>query len=78
MGLDFVMRHISPKKKEDLFVGTVRHYHRVGSNTQRSWDAWIDEKPVKSKPINWLKIVVISSAVLALGGIIAGLIIEFF
>jgi hypothetical protein len=67
-----------PKVKKERFRGSLRHYHRTGAKSQRSWDAWIDEKSANAKSINWLKVLGISIAVLALGGIIAGLIIEFF
>ncbi|MCX6868752.1 MAG: hypothetical protein NTV46_21630 [Verrucomicrobia bacterium] len=72
------MKRLFPKAKKDRFEGPLRHYHRAGAKPQRAWDAWIDEKSANAKSINWLKIIVIAIAVLALGGIIAGLIIEFF
>jgi len=67
-----------PKEKKERFRGPLRHYHRAGAKSQRSWDSWIDEKSANAKSINWLKVLGLSIAVLALGGIIAGLIIELF
>ena len=71
------MKRLYPKEKPDRFVGALRHYHRTGAKP-RAWDTWIDEKSANARSVNWLKILVIASAVLALGGIIAGLIIELF
>ena len=59
------------------FSGNLRHYHRSGSQTTRSWDDWVNGTPVEVKPkSNWPKIIGITTCVLALGGIITGLIIE--
>ena len=42
----------------------------------RTWDEWVDGKSAASHSTNWLKIIGTIMAVLALCGIIAGLIIE--
>ncbi len=59
------------------FNGTLRHYHRNGSQSQRTWDEWVD---VKSAP-SWISrnvrnLVCVTLALLILGGMVAGLIIE--
>ena len=62
---------------QNRFSGNLRHYHRAGSGPQRSWDDWVEggggDRPGSRK---WGKIIGISLALLALGGVIAGLIIE--
>jgi hypothetical protein len=65
-------------EQPDRFSGSLRHYHRSGSQTQRSWDEWVDGDLAKKKrrSRNWLKITGITLAVLALVGIIAGLMVE--
>ena len=63
--------------QQTKFSGNLRHYHRSSTNTQRTWDEWVEgpsSKPRQSR--NWLKIIGITVGVLALMGIIAGLIIE--
>ena len=59
------------------FNGPLRHYHRSGSQTHRTWDEWVDGK---SSP-SWISrnvwnVLGATLAVLILGGIITGLIIE--
>ncbi len=71
------MKRAYPKDDHTRFRGGVRHHHRSGSPTTRSWDEWVGG--ADKKPGGWLrlgKILGILIAVLALGGIIAGLIIE--
>lgn len=59
------------------FSGNLRHYHRTSLPTTRSWDDWVNGTPLQAKPSrNWLKITSIAVGVLALGGIITGLVIE--
>ena len=59
------------------FNGSLRHYHRSGNRAARSWDDWVNGTPVETKVSkNWPKILSITFGVLALGGIITGLIIE--
>ncbi len=59
------------------FSGAVRHYHRSGPRPQKSWDEWVDAKSARAAGSrNWVKIIAIFVAVLALTGIITGLIIE--
>lgn len=59
------------------FGGTMRHYHRTGSQTQRTWDDWVDGNAAKPRSKkNWPKIVGILVGTLALSGIVTGLIIE--
>ena len=71
------MNRSLPPDENAKFSGNLRHYHRTGAQTQRSWDDWVDGTTVKTcQPRNWLKIVGIVGAALALSGIITGLIIE--
>ena len=59
------------------FDGNLRHYHRSGSQTQRTWDDWVDGGGAKARSKkNWPRIVGILVGALALSGIVAGLIIE--
>lgn len=61
----------------DRFSGSLRHYHRTGSQTQRSWDDWVDGDLAKARRVrHWPKILGIVVGVLGLGGIVAGLLVE--
>ena len=70
------MKHPEPRDKQDLFKGSLRHYHRSGSDSRNIWDEWIDGKSSPSNFKKRLKTGLILIAVLALGAIIVGLIIE--
>ncbi len=70
------MKHPPLRQDNNRFSGSLRHYHRAGSQNQRTWDEWVDGKPKSGATTPWLKVILIAVAVLALGGIIAGLIIE--
>ena len=70
------MKHPTQRDEKARFQGSLRHYHRSNTQGQRTWDEWVDGKAAKSSSFKWLKIVGITAAVLALGGVIAGLIIE--
>ncbi len=71
------MKNPQPTPTQDRFNGNLRHYHRSGSKTQRTWDDWVDGPSHKLKSTrNWLKTSAIVVSVLALGGIVAGLVIE--
>lgn len=71
------MKQSSLHDKGTRFNGSLRSHHRAHHQENSSWDEWVEGKPSGSKsPVNWLKIILIGMAVLALGGIIAGLIIE--
>jgi hypothetical protein len=59
------------------FTGSGRHYHRAANPAEKDWDAWINgvsSKQAKSR--NWPQILGVITAVLALLGLILGLIIE--
>ena len=59
------------------FHGSVRHYHRVANSADKNWDQWIDGASYKkAKSRNWPQILIVAAAVLALLGVIIGLIIE--
>ncbi len=71
------MKHSQTPEGRSRFSTHLRHYHRTDSRPRRTWDDWVDgvsAKPAVSK--SWLKIAGIVLALLALGGIIAGLVIE--
>ena len=71
------MKNSSLTPIQDRFNGNLRHYHRSGSKTQRTWDDWVEGPSLKRKSTrNWLRISGIVVSVLALGGIVAGLVIE--
>jgi hypothetical protein len=71
------MKHPPPTETQTKFSGGLRHYHRSGAQSKRSWDDWVEGTTAKPKSnVNWLKIVGIAGAVLALGGIISGLVVE--
>ena len=70
------MKHPSQRDENSRFHGNLRHYHRSNSQKQRTWDEWVDGRPIKSRSINWLKIGGIAVGVVALIAVIAGLIIE--
>lgn len=70
------MKHPFPTDNKDRFSGQLRHYHRSGYQNRRTWDEWVDGKAAKSGPTRWRKTVLVLLAVLTLGGVIAGLIIE--
>ena len=72
-----MMKRSAPTDVPTKFSGNMRHYHRSGSKTQRTWDDWVDGHAAKvPSKRNWPKIVGILLGILALAGIIAGLIIE--
>ena len=60
------------------FSGSLRHYHRAGGGSQqRSWDDWVEgTKGDCQKGRNWGRIIGLTVSILALAGIIAGLVIE--
>ncbi|MBC8128222.1 MAG: hypothetical protein H8M99_13860 [Gloeobacteraceae cyanobacterium ES-bin-144] len=64
-----------PERSETKFKGTLKHYHRSGSQTNRTWDDWVFGTGQKKARRNWFRIILISLALLALGGIIAAMII---
>ena len=71
------MNRTLPPDENAKFSGNLRHYHRTGAQTQKSWDDWVDGSGVKNhKSKNWLKVIGIIVAALALSGIITGLIVE--
>jgi hypothetical protein len=66
-----------PSTGQDRFSGSVRHYHRGGAKPQRSWDEWVDGDLARSgRARNWPKVIGIILGVLALVGIIVGLMVE--
>ena len=71
------MNRTLPPDEHAKFSGNLRHYHRTGAQTQKSWDDWVDGTTTSNrKSHNWLKVVGIILAALALSGIITGLLIE--
>lgn len=70
------MRHPSPIDDDARFKGQLRHYHRSGATERRTWEEWVEGVDTKPRMgMKLLKIVGIIMVLLALGGIIAGLVI---
>lgn len=71
------MKRTHPPDENARFNGSLRHYHRSGAQTQRSWDDWVEGSAAKPKGSRGFgKIIAIVVATLALLGIITGLVIE--
>lgn len=71
------MKRTHTTETQDRFSGTLRHYHRAGAPSKRSWDDWVEGSAASQKGgRNWLMIIGITVAVLALVGIIVGLVVE--
>lgn len=71
------MKRNSPTELPDRFSGSLRHYHRSGSQTQRTWDDWVDGDLAKTRRArNWPKILGIVVGMLGLSAIVAGLLVE--
>lgn len=71
------MKRNYPGEDRKHFGGNLRHYHRSGAQNRRTWDEWVygdARRPASAG--KWFKILGVLLAVLALGGIIAGLFIE--
>jgi hypothetical protein len=70
------MKPSHPPDEPSKFSGNLRHYHRSTAPTQRSWEEWVEGSSSTVRPSrNWLKIIGIIVGVLALAGIITGLVI---
>lgn len=71
------MKRTLPSESDARFRGHLRHYHRLGTKAPRTWDDWVEGAVAKTgRKKNWLKIVGIIAGVLALAGIIVGLLVE--
>lgn len=72
------MKHSPPPDDSAKFSGHLRHYHRSGPPVQRSWDDWVEGGANKGRKRTGKlpRILGLLLAILALGGIVAGLIIE--
>jgi hypothetical protein len=71
------MKRNFPSEDKKRFGGHLRHYHRSGGQNRRTWDEWVygdGRRPVSAT--KWLKVIGVLLALLALGGIVAGLYIE--
>lgn len=70
------MKRTLPSEGHSKFSGNLRHYHRSTPQRQRTWDEWVEGPSSETRHSrNWFKIVGIIVSVLALIGIIAGLVI---
>lgn len=71
------MKRQFPPDQPTRFSGGVKSYQRAGSRPRSSWDHWVgdDDKTGLFKR-HWLRILLVIAALLGLGGVIAGLIIE--
>lgn len=75
--LPLSMKHPPRLDENSRFHGSLRHYHRAGPQSQRTWDEWVDGKAAKSRPlVFWLKVFGGIVALLALAGVAVGLFIE--
>ena len=74
------MKRLPASSEESRFTGALRHYHRSGSPSQRTWEEWVDGKitPSGERSNKWMKVAVILLSLLGLGGIIVGLIVELW
>lgn len=64
-------------EKKSGFDGGLRHYHRAANSNDKNWNAWVDGVGgEKFKSRNLLKILIITSAILALVAVVLGLIVE--
>jgi hypothetical protein len=71
------MKRTHPPDENARFSGSLRHYHRSGAQTQRSWDDWVEGSAGKrQEPKKLGKLLGIILGTVALLGIITGLIIE--
>jgi len=71
------MKPTLPSSGHSKFVGKVRYYHRSKPQARRTWDEWVEGPSTKvRRSRKWLEIIVIIVGVLALAGIITGLVIE--
>ncbi len=72
-----MMKKTQPPEAQLKFSGSLRHYHRSGAQTQRSWEDWVEGTTAKvGASRNWPKILGIVIGGVALTGVIAGLVIE--
>lgn len=72
-----IMRRPIPLDDGFRFNAQIRHYHRSGLSQRRTWDEWVDGE--NAKPGVWIQVLKIAGlvlALLALGAIIAGLVIS--
>jgi hypothetical protein len=71
------MNHPPKRDETDRFNAPLRHYHRAGGQSHRTWDEWVDGAPsgAGSGMKRW-RIALIVLAVLALCAIVVGLIVE--
>jgi hypothetical protein len=70
------MKRLTPSGDAVRFKGGVRCCHRASSRIE-SWDEWVNGETRPDRPRkNWLKIILITLAILALGGVFATLVIE--
>lgn len=70
------MRRNFPPDSPSKFASSNRHYHRSGSGNHRTWDDWVEGRQVGKRSGKAWKVAALIVALLALAGIIAGLVIE--
>lgn len=69
------MKHPPLLNETARFTGSLRYYHRSACRPRATWDEWIYGRSAHSSSSKWLQIILSIMAVLALGGIIVGLIV---
>jgi len=71
------MKKPNPSAAKIRYTSNLRHYHRSGAQSKRSWDEWVDGPGASMrKPLNILKITLTSLGVIALIAVIGGLMNE--
>lgn len=72
------MNRNHPPDEHAKFQSNVRHYHRSVAPSLRSWEDWVEGaagKPRRKKR-QWWKVMIVVIGLLALGGIVTGLLVE--
>lgn len=71
------MRNSHPPEQPTRFGGNLRHYHRAGTPTQKTWNDWVnggEAKPPATR--KWGKRAAVVFGALALVAIAVGLFVE--
>jgi hypothetical protein len=71
------MKRDSITEPADRFRGKLRHYHRTSGKFRRTWDDWVEgDLAEKGRSGNWPRMLGVSFSVLAVAGVVVGLIVE--
>jgi hypothetical protein len=71
-----MMKRPSLSDGNERFAGSLRHYHRSGASSQRSWDEWIDgdQAKIRGSKSGWKVLATVVGA-LALAAVIIALLV---